>query len=137
MKSLTRKSLASAACGFAFALLTLSAATARAQDASNTPAQQECSTAQTNPNDTTAMLRQLNLSPDQVTQIRAIQTESLQQAKDLNQQLNRARRALDLAIYSDAADESVIEQRVRDVAEAQAAVIRHRAQTELRVRRVL
>ena len=59
------------------------------------------------------------------------------QARALNQRLNQARRALDEAIYSDAVDEALIEQRARDVAEAQAALVRLRAQTELRVRRVL
>lgn len=138
MKSLTRKPFAVVACGFAIVLLALSATDARAQDASSPSAQQEgAASAQTNPNDTAGLLKQLNLSPEQVTQIRTIQTESVPQAKDLTQRLNRARRALDMSIYSDAADESLIEQRVRDVADAQAALLRLRAQTELRVRRVL
>ena len=59
------------------------------------------------------------------------------QAQTLTRRLNQARRALDEAIYADALDEALVEQRAREVAEAQAAVVRNRAQTELRVRRVL
>ena len=138
MKTLTRKSLVAVSCGFAFALLAPSAPGARAQNPATTPAQQqEGAAAQVNPNDPATVLGQLNLSSEQVGQMRAIQGESVPQAKILNQRLNRARRALDEAIYSDTVDEPLIEQRVRDVAEAQAALVRLRAQTELRVRRVL
>jgi Spy/CpxP family protein refolding chaperone len=138
MKTLTRKSLVNVSCGFAFALLVLSAGGARAQNPAATPAQQQGgAAAQVNPNDTASVLGQLNLSPEQVSQMRAIQNESVPQAKEFTQRLNRARRALDEAIYSDTVDEALIEQRARDVAEAQAALVRLRAQTELRVRRVL
>src|SRR5947209_19004510 len=138
MKTLTRKSLVAVSCGFAFAVLVLSAPVARAQNPATTPAQQqEGAAAQVNPNDPATVLGQLNLSSEQVGQMRAIQGESVPQAKILNQRLNRARRALDEAIYSDTVDEALIEQRARDVAEAQAALVRLRAQTELRVRRVL
>src|SRR5437588_5538949 len=138
MKTLTRKSLVAVSCGFAFAVLVLSAPVARAQNPATTPAQQqEGAAAQVNSNDPATVLGQLNVSSEQVGQMRAIQGESVPQAKILNQRLNRARRALDEAIYSDEVDEALIEQRARDVAEAQAALVRLRAQTELRVRRVL
>jgi Spy/CpxP family protein refolding chaperone len=137
MKRSTRKPLA-AACGFAFALLFPAAPCARAQNGAQTPAQaQEGAAPQPNPNDTVSLFGQLNLSPDQVAQMRAIQSEQVPQARALNQRLNQARRALDEAIYSDTVDEALVEQRARDVAEAQAALVRLRAQTELRVRRVL
>jgi Spy/CpxP family protein refolding chaperone len=48
-----------------------------------------------------------------------------------------ARRALDEAIYSDAAQDSLVEQRTRELATGQAALVRLRAATELKVRRVL
>ena len=138
MKTLTRNPLIAASCGFAFALL-FSAPGARAQTgAAPPPAQaQENAATQANPNDPAALLKQLNLSPDQIAQVRAIQSENVPQARTLNQRLNQARRALDEAIYSDTVDEALIEQRARDVADAQAALVRLRAQTELRVRRVL
>ena len=137
MKTLYGKSLVAVSCGFAFALFTLSAHAARAQTAAATPQQQEGAAAQANPNDPVSLLGQLNLSQEQIGQMRAIQGESVPQARELTRRLNQARRALDEAIYSDTVDESLIEQRARDVADAQAALVRLRAQTELRIRRVL
>src|SRR2546421_8108910 len=140
MKTLPGKSLVAVSCGFAFALFTLSPRAARAQTAAATtqqPSQQQEGAAQSNPNDPVSLLGQLNLSQEQIGQMRAIQGESVPQARELTRRLNQARRALDEAIYSDAVDESLIEQRARDVADAQAALVRLRAQTELRVRRVL
>ncbi|HZT58281.1 MAG TPA: Spy/CpxP family protein refolding chaperone [Pyrinomonadaceae bacterium] len=138
MRTSARKSPVAIMCGFVFVLLIVSAQVARAQEASPTQAQQQDSTAaQINPNDPATILSHLNLSPEQVTQMRSIQSESVPQAQQLNRQLNQARRALDEAIYSDNVDEALIEQRARDVAEAQAALVRFRAQTELRVRRIL
>src|SRR2546421_2286593 len=134
MKTLPGKSLVAVSCGFAFALFTLSPHAATPQQ----PAQQrEGAAVQSNPNDTVTLLGQLNLSQEQIGQMRAIQSESVPQARELTRRLNQARRALDEAIYSDTVDESLIEQRARDVADAQAALVRLRAQTELRVRRVL
>ena len=140
MKTLSGKSLVAASCGFAFALFTLSPHAALAQTTAATqqqPSQQQEGAAQSNPNDPVSLLGQLNLSQEQIGQMRAIQGESVPQARELTRRLNQARRALDEAIYSDAVDETLIEQRARDVAEAQAALVRLRAQTELRVRRVL
>src|SRR5436305_4347650 len=140
MKTLSGKSLVAASCGFAFALFTLSPHAALAQTTAATqqqPSQQQEGAAQSNPNDPASLLGQLNLSQEQIGQMRAIQGESVPQARELTRRLNQARRALDEAIYSDTVDESLIEQRARDVAEAQAALVRLRAQTELRVRRVL
>src|ERR1043166_6928698 len=105
MKRLPRVSLA-AACGFAFALLFPAAAPdARAQGgAAQAPAQtQDGAAPVVNPNDPVSLLGQLNLSPEQTAQMRSIQSESVPQARALNQRLNQARRALDEAIYSDAA----------------------------------
>ena len=141
MKTLPGKFLVAVSCGFAFALFTPSPHAARAQTNAATQQQsaqqQEGAAAQANPNDPVSLLGQLNLSQEQIGQMRAIQSESVPQARELTRRLNQARRALDEAIYSDAVDESLIEQRARDVAEAQAALVRLRAQTELRVRRVL
>jgi Spy/CpxP family protein refolding chaperone len=138
MKTSARKSPFAISCGFAIILLALSASAALAQEASPTPAQQQDgAAAQINPNEPATILAHLNLSPEQIAQMRAIQSESVPQAQALSRRLNQARRALDEAIYSDNADESLVEQRAREVAEAQAALVRYRAQTELRVRRIL
>jgi Spy/CpxP family protein refolding chaperone len=121
--------------GFAFALLLLlHAPHALARNA--TQQQQEEPPAA--PADSAAvLLSQLNLTPAQVAQMREIREQSVPQAQALTRRLNQARRALDESIYSDAPDEALVEQRAREVAEAQAAVVRLRALTELRVRRVL
>jgi Spy/CpxP family protein refolding chaperone len=79
----------------------------------------------------------LGLSPDQVGRIRSILQEKKVERQAITQHLKQAQRALDEAIYSDNATEAVIEQRAREVAEAQAAQIHLRAMTELNIRRVL
>lgn len=79
----------------------------------------------------------LNLTPDQVGKIRSILEEKKLERQTAGRRLNQALRALDEAIYSDNATEAVIEQRAREVAEAQVAQVRLRAMTELNIRRVL
>lgn len=133
MRTLTESSRAAVACGFALALLLLCAPHAHAQNATQ-PQPSEEAPATDGP---ASLLSQLSLTAAQVTQMREIREQSVPQARELTRRLNQARRALDESIYSDAADEALVEQRAREVSEAQAALVRHRAQTELRVRRVL
>lgn len=83
------------------------------------------------------LLRALNLTPEQRAQIQAIRRETEPQVRRLGMRLRQARRALDEAIYADNPDERLIEERVREVGAAQAAVLRLRAFTELKIRRVL
>jgi Spy/CpxP family protein refolding chaperone len=82
-------------------------------------------------------LRALNLTPDQLQQIRAIREESKEEWRVTRQRVAEAHRALDEVIYSDNGSESLIEERARAVGAAQAAVARLRALTELKIRRVL
>src|SRR5205085_12549525 len=79
----------------------------------------------------------LGLTPDQVGKIRSILEEKKLERQAARRRLNQAQRALDQAIYSDDATEAAIEQRAREVAEAQAVEVRIRAITELNIRRVL
>ncbi|HYJ46494.1 MAG TPA: Spy/CpxP family protein refolding chaperone [Pyrinomonadaceae bacterium] len=79
----------------------------------------------------------LGLTPDQVGRIRSILEGSKMERQAARRRLNQAQRALDQAIYSDDATEAVIDQRAREVAEAQATEVRLRATTELSIRRVL
>ena len=79
----------------------------------------------------------LNLTPDQVSKIREIRRANRLEWQAARQRVRQARRALDQAIYSDDASEALIEQRAREVAEAQAAEVRLRALTELGIRRIL
>jgi len=83
------------------------------------------------------LLRVLNLTPEQRAQIGAIRRETEPQGRLLGVRLRQARRALDEAIYSDNPDDGIIEERVREVSAAQAAVMRLRTLTELKIRRVL
>lgn len=83
------------------------------------------------------LLRALNLSPEQRAQIAQIRRETEPQGRLLGARLRQARRALDEAIYAANPDERAIEERTREVAAAQAAVMRLRTFTELKIRRVL
>lgn len=133
MRTLTQRWRAALTCGFALALLLLCAPHALAQNATQQQPSEEAPAAA----DAASLLSQLNLSAAQVSQMREIREQSVPQARELTRRLNQARRALDETIYSDTADEALVEQRAREVSEAQAALVRLRAQTELRVRRVL
>lgn len=83
------------------------------------------------------LIRLLNLTPAQLAQIRRIRQENQSALRLGILRARQAQRALDEAIYSETADERVIEERARELSEAQAAHTRLRALTELRVRRVL
>lgn len=83
------------------------------------------------------LMERLNLSPEQREQIRTIRRQTNAEARAIAQRLRQARRALDEAVYLENADESVIETRAREVATAQAAAVRLRAITELKIRRLL
>jgi Spy/CpxP family protein refolding chaperone len=82
-------------------------------------------------------LRLLNLTPEQVGQLRGIRQQSELEGRPLMRRLNQARRALDEAIYADDLDEAAIRERAREVAEVQVALFRLRAMSEVKVRRVL
>jgi Spy/CpxP family protein refolding chaperone len=83
------------------------------------------------------LMQQLNLTPEQRVQLREIRRQSEPETRELTRRMRLARRALEEAIYSDADNEALIEQRARALADAQAALVRLRAMTELKVRRVL
>ena len=82
-------------------------------------------------------IRQLNLTPEQREQIRSIREQNKEERAAINQRVREANRALEEALDADNPDESVVEQRMRDLAGAQAAAFRMRIFTEVRIRRVL
>ncbi|MCA1658022.1 MAG: Spy/CpxP family protein refolding chaperone [Verrucomicrobiaceae bacterium] len=82
-------------------------------------------------------IRQLNLTAEQVGQIRVIREQNKDERFRVNQRLRQAQRAMDEAINADNPSETLIEQRARELAEAQTAAIRMRALTEVRIRRFL
>jgi len=82
-------------------------------------------------------IRQLNLTPEQREQIRAIREHNQNERAVTAQKLREANRALEQALNAENPDEAIVEQRLKDVAEAQASQTRMRVLTEIRIRRVL
>ena len=82
-------------------------------------------------------VRQLNLTPEQREQIRAIREQSKEERAAINQQVRDTSRALEEALDSDSPDQALVEQRVQQLAAAQAAAMRMRILTEVKIRQVL
>lgn len=82
-------------------------------------------------------LRPLDLQPDQIQKIRSINMELKDERQAANLKLRQAQRALTEAIESPSPDETLIAQRSREVAAAQANTIRLRSVTEARILQVL
>jgi Spy/CpxP family protein refolding chaperone len=82
-------------------------------------------------------VRQLNLSPEQREKIRSIREQTKSERAAINERLRETNRALEEVLDTDNPNESLVEQRMRDVAAAQAASMRMRILTEVRIRRVL
>jgi Spy/CpxP family protein refolding chaperone len=121
-----------AAALFALALcLLVSCAAAEAQEQAEPPAQQGAGRRGLN------LMQRLNLSHEQRQRLSEIRQQSEPEARELARRLRLARRALDEAIYADVTDEALIEQRSRELSQAQSALTLLRASTELKVRRVL
>jgi len=79
----------------------------------------------------------LNLTPDQIQRIRGINAELKDQRQAAVQRLRQTQRALTEAIESPTPNEALIDQRSREVADAQAATIRIRSLSEARILQVL
>ena len=84
-----------------------------------------------------ADLAPLNLSPDQIQKIRAINSELKEQRQAANQKLRQAQRALAEAVESPTPNESLIDQRSHELADAQANAIRLRSLAESRILQVM
>ena len=82
-------------------------------------------------------IRQLNLTPEQREQVRAIRESNKAERAEITLRLREANRALQEALDSDSLNEAVVEQRMRELGAAQAAAMRMRIQTEVRIRKVL
>jgi Spy/CpxP family protein refolding chaperone len=80
---------------------------------------------------------QLRLTPEQVGKIARIREQTKEERRLVNQRVRAAQRALEEAIYSDSANEAMIEERSRELSTAQAEALRLRSRMELNVRRVL
>lgn len=82
-------------------------------------------------------IRQLNLSPEQREQIRSIRQQTNVERAAINQRVAEANRALESALDSDNPEEALVEQKMKDLAAAQADAMRMRISTEVKIRRVL
>ena len=82
-------------------------------------------------------IQQLRLTPEQRQRIRTILQENKDGRQATNRRLREANIALEQALDADPADENVIEQRINDLAAAQAAQMRMRIRVELNIRREL
>ena len=82
-------------------------------------------------------IRQLNLTPEQREQIRLIRQQTNVERAAINHRVGEANRALESALDSDNPDEAAVEQKMKDVAAAQAEAMRMRISTEVKIRRVL
>ncbi|MDX6445491.1 MAG: Heavy-metal resistance [Blastocatellia bacterium] len=115
-------------------LLVIQGVQARAQS----PTPQNSEPAQTQPQ--AAQLpdfAQLNLSPDQIQKIRAINAEVKEQRQAAGMKLRQAQRALAEAVEAPTSNETLIEQRSHELADAQAGTIRLRSLTEARILQVM
>ena len=83
------------------------------------------------------MLGPLNLTQDQIQKIRSINAELREERREAGMRLRLAQRALTEAIQSSTPDETLISQRSKEVADAQANTIRLRSLTEARILQVL
>src|SRR5215217_1114858 len=82
-------------------------------------------------------VEQLRLAPEQRQRIRMIFEENKTERQQINRRMREANVALDQALDANPTDENVVEQRVNELAAAQAAQMRMRIQTELKIRREL
>ena len=82
-------------------------------------------------------IRELNLTAEQREQIRMIREQNRAERATINQRVRETNRALEEALDSDNPDQSVLEQRIREVSAAQAEAMRMRIKTEVKIRMVL
>ena len=79
----------------------------------------------------------LDLTQDQKQQIRMINRDSAPAIQRANQEILRRRKALEETIYADVFDENVFNQRMSDVVQAQAELLRLNLRKEAAFRQVL
>ena len=82
-------------------------------------------------------IQQLRLTPEQRQRIRIIFAENKNERQIANRRLREANIALEQALDAESIDENLIDQRINEVAAAQAAQTRMRIRMELKIRREL
>jgi len=82
-------------------------------------------------------INQLRLTPEQRQRIRLIFEENKTERQTTNRRLREAQLALTQALDAEPVDETAVDQRLNELASAQAAQMRMRIQIELKIRREL
>jgi Spy/CpxP family protein refolding chaperone len=82
-------------------------------------------------------IRQLNLSPEQLQQIRTIRERNQKERAAITERVRETNRALEAVLDAESPDEALVEQRMQEASAAQAAAMRMRILTEVRIRKVL
>ena len=82
-------------------------------------------------------IEQLRLTPEQRQRIRMIVNQTKDERQLANLRVRQANIALDQTLDAEPIDETLVEQRVAELAAAQAAQLRMRIQVEMRIRREL
>jgi Spy/CpxP family protein refolding chaperone len=82
-------------------------------------------------------IEQLRLTPEQRQRVRLIFEENKNERQSINRRVREANVALDQALDAEPTDETMIDQRLNELATAQAAQMRMRIHTELKIRREL
>jgi len=82
-------------------------------------------------------IEQLRLTPEQRQRIRMIVNQTKEERQMTNLRVRQANIALDQVLDSEPIDEALVDQRVAELAAAQAAQLRMRIQMEMRIRREL
>jgi Spy/CpxP family protein refolding chaperone len=82
-------------------------------------------------------IQQLNLTPEQRQRIRVLTEQTREERQLTNRRLREANVALDQALDAEPVDDNLVEQRINELAAAQAAQMRMRIHMELRIRRLL
>ena len=108
---------------FLFAALLLLTTVANAQDGPLPPVEDS--------------INQLHLTPEQRQRIRTLFEENKTERQTTNRRVREAQISLTQALDAEPIDESAIDQRVNELAAAQAAQMRMRIQIELKIRREL
>jgi len=93
--------------------------------------------AQNPPPPTEDPIQQLNLSPEQRQRIRILTEQTRDEQQQANRRLREANVALDQALDAEPIDDNLVEQRLNELAAAQAAHMRIRIHREVRIRRLL
>ena len=83
------------------------------------------------------LLQELNLTKEQVRQLRELNQSIQSQRQQAQRRFNQANKALDEAVYADELDENLVKERMNEVQQAHADLIRTRTMMDTSVRKIL